>query len=273
MKMVKTEYKQKQNALFKKWKRARPEYEAEGKCFPIDGIADFDKWLEAKPKILFLLKEIYCDPKEWEPHHGITSGSNIFSKNIARWHVILQTLFKDPSKKLSFTDICLPPTIEDVALVELKKANEGCTTSSYKDIAEYAARDKEFLKEQIDIIQPEVIFCCGTGDFYGDILYGDEPWEQIAVSAQVSWSKHPNKKCYCFKHRDRLVIDFYHPSARGHNEELFSILCDLVRRGRVFEKFDWGNLVAPRTMARVSGSGRGSESKRKSGEKNPLPVE
>src|SRR5207253_10991625 len=65
--------------------------------FRSDGIVDVTKWNVAKPKTMFLLKETYADPEEWEPCWGITSNANTFSLNIARWHSVLRTLFKEPS--------------------------------------------------------------------------------------------------------------------------------------------------------------------------------
>lgn len=227
-------YEERRDALFARWKQARPEYQANGRCFAHDGIVDVEQWRKAKPKILFLLKETHCPPEEWEPHDGIASNANHFSRNIARWHSIVQALYTERATIPSFTGSILPETITDIALVELKKVNEGRRKSNDNDIKAYANRDVAFLREQIELIQPQLIFCCGTGDIYADNLYADEPLEEICRK----WGAKG-----CFKHRNRLVIDFYHPSPRGYgHEQLFAMLLELLQEGAVFEHFSWQGL-------------------------------
>ena len=232
--MNKIEYEKKINALFEKWKQARPEYEVEGKRFTIDGIADYDAWEKSKPKILFLLKENHDE--EYEPCWGITVDSKPWSLNIARWRQILIELFRDISKEISFEIVDLPETIDDIAMVEVKKLNEGKKVSSNSDIMKYAKRDNKFLKEQIDLINPQVVLCGNTGDFY-DIIYADDS------SCKESERLSPDlSKCACWKYHDRLIIDFYHPSTRSdaRARELFEILCKIIKEENVFANFDWG---------------------------------
>lgn len=224
------EYENQRNELFERWKKARPEYEGEGKRFTIDGIANFDAWKKSNPKILVLLKENHDE--EYEPFWGLTVDSKPFSLNIARWRQILIELYNNPTTELSFDSINLPPGIEDIAIVELKKLNERKTPSVYNDIAKYAKQDKVFLIEQVELINPDIILCANTGDTLADHVFNDDKWERLIS----------NSKCHCYKLDNRLIIDFYHPSTRtvGRAKELFDILYRLVKEGNVFEKFDWG---------------------------------
>jgi hypothetical protein len=234
--MNKLDYKNRQDDLFERWKRERPDYESNGRRFVNDGITDVSKWNDAKPKTLFLLKE---NPDgEWEPAEGITTNSGPFSRNIVRWHSVLQALFQEPSAVLSFTNIRLPETVKNIALVEVKKVNEGRRTSSPKEILKYAANDSKFLKEQIELIQPEVIFCCYTSNAYEEI-YPNEPWEEKICCVPAKWN--PKGHCSCDKHRGRLVIDFYHPSQRirDRDKDLFEMLCEMIQKHRVFDRFSW----------------------------------
>lgn len=231
--MNETEYEKSRDALFKRWKEARPEYEdkVDGKRFSHDGIMNYEAWINSVPKILFLLKENRAAKNEWEPWDGITVG-NIFSKNIARWRQIIIELFKNPAKELSFSNIELPETIDDIAIIEVKKLNEGKGSSNYYNIKNYAIKDKDFLKEEFELINPDIVVCGNTGDYYGDIIYED------SLEALIN-----DSECYCYKHGNRLVIEFYHPSTRSEEKEkeLFEILCRMIKNGNVFEKFNWGN--------------------------------
>jgi hypothetical protein len=235
--MNKVEYEAKCDALFERWKKVRPEYEnkIEGKRFSPDGIMNYEAWINSVPKILFLLKENHAADGVWEPWDGITVANNIFGLNIARWRQILIELNNNPAKELSFSNIELPKTIDDIAIIEVKKLNEGKGSSNYYDIRNYAIKDKDFMKEQFKLINPDIIVCCSTGDYYDEDIFEDEPWIQLYPS--------PIQKCNCYKHGNRLVIDFNHPSykSEAQSEELFETLCRLIKEGNVFEKFDWKN--------------------------------
>lgn len=233
--MNKIEYEKRSHELLERWKRARPEYAGEGKRFSSDGIMNYEEWGKSKPKILFLLKENHAAEDEWEPDEGITVGSNVFSKNIARWRQILIELFTNPAKELAFSNIELPETINDIAIIEVKKLNEREGSSNYYDIRNYAIIDKDFLIEQFELINPDIVVCCSTGDYYEDDIFGEESWEQLLPV--------PIQRCNCYKHGNRLVIDFYHPSykSEAQSKELFETLCSLIKKGNVFEKFGWKN--------------------------------
>lgn len=227
--MNKEEYENRINDLNERWIQARPEYEEEGKRFTYDGIINFELWKKSKPKILFLLKENYSS--DWDPIEGISSDGNKFSRNISRWRQILKDLYINPTKDISFENIELPEDIDDIAIVEVKKVNEGKAHSPYKVIYNYAIKDKNFLTEQIDLIDPHVVLCGYTGDAYGDMY--DDSWELL-------YSLPKPLDCSCYKHRNRLVIDFYHPSPIAKSPiDYFDRLHKLIKEGKVFEKFDW----------------------------------
>ena len=139
-------------------KRERPEYQTNGSSFLRDGIPDYELWSVAKPKIMFLLKEAIRDDG-WEPVMGIIDFQSSFAINLARWHQVLKLLLIDCSNvpTLSQIDKTLRFPIRDLALVEVKKATQGLSKSEYADIMAFAERDKDYLEEQINIIQPEEI--------------------------------------------------------------------------------------------------------------------
>ncbi|MEI6074423.1 MAG: uracil-DNA glycosylase family protein [Verrucomicrobiota bacterium] len=236
--MTKTDYSDKTEDLFNRWKRERPEYQTNGSSFLRDGIPDYELWSVAKPKIMFLLKEAIRDDG-WEPVMGIIDFQSSFAINLARWHQVLKLLLIDCSNvpTLSQIDKTLRFPIRDLALVEVKKATQGLSKSEYADIMAFAERDKDYLEEQINIIQPEVIVCCGdvTYDAYWKHLWGrcDED--------SVSLSKHNTSKYDADKHGEIIVINSYHPSTPGRDEEMYSRLCETVRDGRLFKHFNWAN--------------------------------
>lgn len=231
--MTEADYQKSQAELFARWKQARPEYdnESEGKRFSLDGIQNYDAWKNSIPKILFLLKENRAAADDWEPCQGINRDANPFSINITRWRQLIMDSYLKDSKEPSYLRLELPESVNDIAIIEVKKVNEGKGSSSYNDIRNYARKDRDFIKEQIELINPDIILCCSTGDFYSDDIYGDEQWEHLVHDS----------RCDCYKHGNRLVIDFFHPSTRsGEKEkELFDVLYRMIKNGRIFEKFNW----------------------------------
>ena len=226
-----SEYEQRRNALLAQWQEARPEYSGPGRRFTLDGIMNYREWMQAKPRILFLMKENRAPDGDWEPIEGINTYSNSFSTNIARWRQIIREVYVHSTRDLSHGNIELPDSFQDIALIEIKKMNEGAGSSSKPDIRKYAERDKDFLKQQFDLIDPQVVVCGYTIEEYGDIIYKEEPWDKIIGL----------KNCHCYKHRNRLVIDMYHPSTRSHARarELSEILTSMLKDGNVFMHFDW----------------------------------
>jgi hypothetical protein len=234
--MTKSEYDLRIDELFSRWKQARPEYdnESEDKRFSLDGIEDYDQWSKSKPKIVFLLKENCASDDNWEPRERIDRDANDFSLNIIRWRQLLIDLYNKSLNEPSFSYAELPKYVNDIALIEVKKLNERKNNSTPADLRQYAINDKDFIKEQIALLNPNIILCCNTATFYGRDIYGDEHWECLIQDSS----------CKCFKHGNRLVIDFYHPSIwwgaeEGRDRELFDILHRMITNGNIFENFNW----------------------------------
>lgn len=230
------EYIKKRDELFNRWKGARPEYSMLN-GFTSDGPSNWDEWTQQKPRILFLLKEALdtFTPSE-STQHDI--GSKPFGLNIAKWKFAIKKIYDNPNETLAFPSNDFirnwsNNTNSDIAIVEIKKFDENKGTSERKIISKYAMNDSVFLKEQIKLINPQIILCCNTGDDYSNYLF-DEDYDSNKPLISDS-------KCKCFKDFNRLVIDFYHPSTRNEKraKELFEILCRMIIDGKVFDNFYW----------------------------------
>lgn len=100
-------------------------------------------------------------------------------------------------------------SLQKVAFINLKKTG-GKSTSNKSEIIIYLEKNKEFLKEQINIINPNIIV--------GGISYSDV-WEKLFDSDL----KQDNK---LLKYKNTTIIDFYHPSCRISNQKLYDSLKD-----------------------------------------------
>jgi hypothetical protein len=231
--MTREQYEKSRDDLFDRWLKARPEYEEDNKEFTRDGISNFERWEKQEPKILFLLKEAWGG---FIPLHPEQKIKGMFGINIARWKLVIKELYNNRDAEPVFMEAWQRPEYnDDIAIVEVKKVDEEKTSSNINIINEFAVRDSAFLKEQIDLINPDIVFCCGTTDAYGNHIFGDDTWEQIS-------SIFEPRPCHCYKHKNRLIIDFYHPTLIGTDPKMMvNLLGRLIKEGNVFDKFDWKN--------------------------------
>jgi len=229
--MTKEQYENSINDLFDRWLTARPGYEDDEKEFTYDGISNFEEWEKQEPKILFLLKEAR---QGYHPSYPNQKVDGMFGINIARWKLAVKEIYTNRESHPVFMEAWQrPKNNDDITMVEVKKVNDENPSSDINIINRYAEQDSAFLKEQIDLINPHVVFCCGTITAYGDFIYGDDEWETL-------YSINEPKPCACFKHKIRLVIDFFHPILIGSDPRMiFNLLCQLLKEGKVFDHFEW----------------------------------
>jgi hypothetical protein len=201
------------STLLKKWKQARPDY----LIFCYDGILDESKYKISSPKILFLLKETHYGFTNITGPQGPKGRSKTFWRKMKMWTYITTSFFngKLPNFQESLRVKEFPN--DSVAYVNLKKnvvQNERSknTNSNGKDLQHYVDNDTEYLRSQIDLIDPDVIFCCSTFNYFQQ-LYPD--------------NKFYNSRLY--KVGDRIIIDYFHPSNRRSYSSEFEQLSSLCK--------------------------------------------
>ena len=221
-----TDFQKIQNSLDEEFKRKG--YDVK------DGILDNECWEKSKLKILYLLKEANDDFVDIRNTHiDIRHGnSKTFWWNVVFWKHALTAAFENPEN----LDSSLPDKsnieevknnnylLKDIAYVNIKKRNFNLPTSENVDISNYAKSDKELLRQQIDLINPNVVLCCGiTHQFLRyKMFYENDILEQLGE--------------YCYKHKNRLVIDFYHPACRK-GYATYSLLYNDLAKNRVLNNF------------------------------------
>ena len=151
------------------------------KSFVYDGIVDETEWDNQETKICFLLKEAYTEDKinyfKWSLSKWLNKDKNSVINTwntVALWtYGILQTtetvipeypFIKDFGKEEKHN------ILKKISAVNVKKV-DGVKKSDWYDLKNYAEKDKELLRKQIDKINPDVIICGKTFDFLR-IIYG-----------------------------------------------------------------------------------------------------
>jgi hypothetical protein len=226
-----TNYNEQLDNLFEDWKATSEKNGHTGFCAdglvyrgeanPYDGgvcrgEGNEDKlWAEARPRILFLLKDTHDNPggdiREFYP--GWDRKIIPHYENIAYWYYGLVKGADTPSFfHIDFWEEAFPVFNNGgVAIVNCKKQSGGTSISGnvlHEHIKSYAG----FIKREIEILDPDIIVCGGGSslikNFVKENIHPD--LEQIN-----NWIHYDRKK-------NKVVIDSYHPSHRYSPEEVYS---------------------------------------------------
>ena len=188
--------------LMAQWKQ---EHTAKGyQRFIRDGaVCPQSWWSQAAPRVCFFLKEAYTEEASgYDLADGLhKNGPWRMWKKAAIWTQAIQDAFSgavlyDPNH-IREQERAL---IDSIAIVNVKKSN-GTNTSSYNDLEKYAMEDKPALKQQLELLQPQVILCGNTLGLLKLVLDGELKNENTWADKIAFW-------------KNTLVIDYYHPACQ-----------------------------------------------------------
>lgn len=145
-----------------------------GPVFIPDGIINENEYGKAKHKILFLNKEAYTDDVEFDLREYLNKPPEEISDMWKRVGALAYCIFNISEIKNSFPTLSEAlleknwyNSLKKVATMNIKKSN-GKSTSDDNDLWIYAERDSVNLKEEIKIINPDIIICGGVGHILSD---------------------------------------------------------------------------------------------------------
>ncbi len=187
--------------LFGEWKNLPLHKE---KVFIEDGIIDIDRYLSSEKRIMLFLKEAYGEEENWNLADIIRDNWKGPKYKVfwtaSYWIYLLNTinhleipLFPSSEEKL---DACRNYLLSS-AIVNVKKSN-GESLSTHEDIMEYALHDKKLILKQIRIIDPQIILCGNTKEFF-DIV-----WDRELRAVE--------KTEFIYESDGKIIIDYWHPS-------------------------------------------------------------
>lgn len=181
--MTASEYWQSRNQLMEKWEaECRNWLDGSNATFFRDGVIDPDIWFSSSFRPLFILKEVH----DKKPKGGFVDftamndaeGHDIWNR-VGMWHS-LGTLAKGIICGVQNLEKMVPyetlyaekideyrKTLRQIAVINIKKLSGGSNVKSdkSKETKNYTCHACKFsgnLQEQIEIIQPSVIICCGS---------------------------------------------------------------------------------------------------------------
>ena len=192
-----------------------------------------EKWEKSERRIMFLLKDKNTpdgdDTRLWliDQKNGANnrrlSGGNVgrtgFLPNIARlFYGLLNTntnyrVTFEEVKKTKKEDVKRVWNDEPFAFIETKKL-AGYSSVSHKEMQMAMERDEAFLKEEIDILSPNIIVCCDADDSQFDFITQRYFAGLEVEKIEYSYPDAKMKPCclWYYPTKNVAVIKSYHPS-------------------------------------------------------------
>jgi hypothetical protein len=208
------------NALFVRWKEFYRQNGLDPDRFSSDGIIDEERYLKAKRKILFVLRETnefggdLCKLIRQGHRH------NIFSQ-LSKWAAGILNDFPE-FEEINCNRKVRTEALESIALLNLKKLT-GTQTSVPALLHAFSLLDKSYIIEEIDIIKPEVIVSCSTFTELIWVLDLDEIKCHLPDMDSILNSVYHHSS-------SSIVFWQHHPAGRRKHEDNYNDLKDLFRR-------------------------------------------
>lgn len=179
------------------------------KRFIRDGIICEEEWeKQHTPRVCYFLKEAYTSNENGynlaEDLHDCEQPWTMWRK-IAIWTQAIHNAFS--SNMCEYDEEILrsheKEIIDRIAVVNVKKSN-GEKTSNYDDLKKYAIEDQAEIKQELEIIKPDIIVCGNNCSLLkivlGDEFHNEDTWDNMVGL----W-------------KDTVVIDYYHPAVHYPN--------------------------------------------------------
>ena len=207
--------KEAENVLFEQWQGNRS-------GFVKDGVVSEVDYLSSTPKIAFILKEVNDpDGGGWDLRQFVSEGGRPQTwDNIARWVHGIRNLTSEHNWSFysEITNEFRIDTLKSICAINLKKS-PGTHTTDHSTLNAVANEDKEFIKKQYQLYNPDLTICCGTGDLFKWVAgYDSKQWQ--TTKKGIWWFERESNK---------YVISFAHPEARVQSSLLVYGLLDAIR--------------------------------------------
>lgn len=195
-------------------------------AFLPDGIINEESFAKSSPRVLFIAKEAY-----WYGEHDDDKAAAKNAETVMFWHrrvaygEVPETIF---SKRLSmlanaifnddFKTINKDHTaLRSVAVINLNKRG-GFVGCVWKTLEEYVKRYAEFISQEIELISPELIVCCGDG-----VRWLLENYIRLDKQIKVISLYHPS----CWSISDEKYLQMLQKALAGNvvsNSETLSVI-------------------------------------------------
>ena len=205
--------KSRERELFDRWIDKRPN------LIP-DGLVNESLYFQTRYKIIYILKETNGVEVDFDLRHFLRNGARAATwNNIAIWQYGLQNdsgnfswkklkNFLHDDNEVQFRK----DQLGQIAAINVKKETGGHTANG-KEIYKVGEEDENFIKEQLNLYDPDIIVCCGSviGALvkYRGLVEPFDNWVQSHVGVEYHLTKQLNSRG-----DQKLIINYCHPAAR-----------------------------------------------------------
>ena len=201
------------------------------KCFISDGIVDKDCYENSSSKICFFLKEAYSkeSDEDWSLTEWLNNGAMTrMWGNVAEWtYGITNTTQTVIKPKPSLTKEEKSQIIRNISIVNVKKSN-GFVQSNYEDLLKYANEDADFLRKELEILNPDIIVCGNNSSLlrvlFGATVHNDKVLDDGDIDIEFM-----RKNGYVI-HENKIIIDFYHPANQYPSMMNYYSICAIYQQ-------------------------------------------
>ncbi|HHT22196.1 MAG TPA: hypothetical protein GXZ87_02635 [Bacteroidales bacterium] len=201
--------------------------------FVIDGVIDVEKYLNAKYRILWILKEANSENDSWSYLENFKNKEWLYrcGKSILTLKRIIYTTYgilrdcqwheiPDASNEKSFEPL------QEIAIINIKKIPGG-STSNPTIIQSAYYENRELLKLQIETYNPDIIIFGNTMQFFNKSdFYGFENTEKQITE----YGNH------YYATNEKLYIHTWHPAVRGAGFTDEDYVTDIISIVRCWKK-------------------------------------
>lgn len=192
--------------------------------FAKDGVVCERRYKASTCKLLFVLKETNNTARHFDLREFLSHGGHEPTwGNVARWIIGIRSL----QAEITWKDIeVLTPeqrtqAYSSVAAINMKKL-PGSDTTDAKLFRKTVARDKDFIRRQIDLYDADLIILCGSV-----VAQGFEWVYDPDIAGR--WKKTSRGIPFIEYRPGKFAVSYAHPEARVQNCLLFYGLVDAVR--------------------------------------------
>jgi len=184
-----------------------------------DGIVNFEDYENCKIRVLYILKEVNSEQSNWSLKDFLHKGGRAATwDNIALWQYGLlnsHIKFKWNEINKKRTEKFRKENLRTISVINVKKT-PGSHVSNNKELSRFVKEDKDLIKRQISIYNPNLIICCGTAGVLKEfeLLGSFTRWNVSSCGIQ-----------YHISETNQIVINFCHPEARiNDNYKFFPLI-------------------------------------------------
>jgi len=193
-----------------------------------DGILDEKLYWGKIPRIVFLLKDPHGDfiniaplPFDCKEGYGPDGSSYWFWRNLRSWQYVIENIVMQVLKSKNVNILTeefstknvekiMETPLTGVGFMNIKKLL-GESSIDWSVLYYIAKRDASFLRKELKLLNPHIIFCCG---------YQDNPRRSNFECLKIidpKFKKARQLSYSVYEVDGTLAIDWWHPSSHDQN--------------------------------------------------------